>query len=671
MFDKLQEEIIYGPVISRRLGNSIGINLFPNDTNKYCSFNCIYCFFKIPSSNKINNTNIVEISPDNVVNGLNSWKQKKQDVFGNSEYITFSGNGEPTFHPNFPLIAESVLKWRNANANDKKLAIFTNGSKLSMDEIRNSLLLFDEVFIKLDVGNESDFKKICRPDDQLSFEEYVKGIKTTVNFFKAQNKNITLQTAIIQSHSIYLSNSIDVTPLIKILKEINPNRIDFYELNFDGTSQEKYEYFDFLKYVQTIENSFKDYQIERRFFHDTPRTFYTVYIQYAVDSLLYVPVFIADKANVFLKNGIIPEFRVPINGDLGAVNSVIRGEANFALCDPFVIFSEKIKPEDRTKCSLVEIIIKKVGLWCVCDNRIKNINEIFTHTNTIHTYPEDSTANKVTQWFNKRNKKAIRTYSPGNEFSFSCVEKNTTNNPFTDNSIITADILTSYVCSNCWRKKDTSSDKNILFFSENDTINPFLFTGLIVNTKYRQDYPELVQKVIKSINESIEMFYNGSYLRDREVDFIEYLATLINKKSQPFNKCTTKPVIDKEIKYCLNRLIEEKIYEPKSIFNIRALLNAFIIHSSFNKKIKLSDLFIYLNYYNTKSKVHLITLKLLLILYWLRIKLLPPQRLRAIIILMLMFVISIGLIYIDEKIVGILGILVSATFGLMEFLRNK
>ena len=534
MFDKLQEEIIYGPVTSRRLGNSIGINLFPNDTNKYCSFNCIYCFFKIQSSKELKKDNIENLSADNVTIALNTWKQKKQDFFANSEYITFSGNGEPTFHPNFPLIAETLFQWRNNNAQDKKLAIFTNGSKLSEDKIRNSLLLFDEVFIKLDVGNESDFKKICRPNNQLSFDEYITGIKTTVNLFKSKSKNVTLQTAIIQSHSKTLSNSIDINSLINILKEINPNRIDFYELNFDGTSQEKYEYFNFLEYVQTIENSFIDYQIERRFFHDSPKTFHTVYIQYAVDSLLYVPVFIADKANVFLKNGIIPEFRVPKNGDLGAVNSVIKGEANFALCDPFVIFSEKIKPEDRTKCSLVEIIIKKVGLWCVCDNRIKEINEIFTHTKTIHTYPEDSTANKVTQWFNKKNKnnkKEVRTYSPGNEFHFSCVEKNESVNPFTDNTIITADILTSYVCSNCWRKKDTSSDKNILSFSENDTINPFLFTGLVVNTSYRQNYPELVQKVIKSINESIEMFYNGSYIRDREVDFIEYLATLINNST--------------------------------------------------------------------------------------------------------------------------------------------
>lgn len=124
----------------------------------------------------------------------------------------------------------------------------------------------------------------------------------------------------------------------------------------------------------------------------------------------------------------------------------------------------------------------------------------------------------------------------------------------------------------------------------------------------------------------------------------------------------------------MDRLIEEKIYEPKSIFNIRALLNAFIIHSSFNRKISLKDFFRYLNFYNTKSQIHLIILKLLLSLYWLRVRLLPPQRLTALIILSVMLLGCIILTYIDVKVanyIGIFGFFPSTIGLLIELFRNK
>ncbi len=674
MFEYLQQEIIYGPVHSRRLGNSLGINLFPNDSKKFCSFNCSYCFFKIPSNSADEIFEIADISEEKVISEIERWKLNKQKAFSESDYITFSGNGEPTIHPNFPSIAKSLFRWRNTNAKDKKLAIFTNGSKLKDENVYEALLNFDDIFIKFDVGSEKDFKNLCKPNTKLSFEEYYNSVKSIVGDFKSKNKNITIQTAIVQQYSDKTPKGIDLQALIKSLKDINPNTIDFYELNFDGTEHEKYEYFDNLNYVQQIEDSFKDFQIERNFWIEKFETFQTVYIQYAVDSLLYVPVYIADKANLFKKNGITPEFRVPKDGDLGAIKALIKKETNFALCDPFVIFSNGISPADREKCSLVEIIIKKVGLWCICDSRINNIEDIFQLSRNIHTYSKGSTANKITQSFNKKHKKKLYNWPPGEEFSKFCLESNPNSDAFIDDSVITADILTSQVCKNCLIRKNSSSEKNIISFSLDKQINPFLFTGLIVNTDYCNKNPDLVQRVIKSINEAIEMFYNRSYLKYRELDFIEYLSKVINSKSPVYSKCRAKPDITNDIKNCLDKLIDEKIYEPKSIFNTTALLKAFKIHSSFNKNIKLKEFRKYLDHYNTKSIIHLKILKILLSSYWVAEKLHPTKKIYTVIFLFIALILSYIFWDLDLKILNIitiLGLLLGLIPLIYDLIGNK
>ncbi len=219
MFDKLQESLVYGPVDSRRLGKSIGINLFPNDQFKICSFNCTYCFFKC-SSTKIENHSFNDIS-DNLIKDLEHWRINKQNIFSNSDYLTFSGNGEPIVHPKFSETVESVYEWKKKNANNKKIAIFTNGSHLNIEKIRNAVLKCDNIFIKLDVGNEEDFLKIYRPNQSIKFKDYIEGIKYIVGEGKQKNKNITIQTAILETN-LTDSQGVDLKSLIETIKEIKP-----------------------------------------------------------------------------------------------------------------------------------------------------------------------------------------------------------------------------------------------------------------------------------------------------------------------------------------------------------------------------------------------------------------------------------------------------------------
>jgi wyosine [tRNA(Phe)-imidazoG37] synthetase (radical SAM superfamily) len=102
-FDTLQEEIVYGPVESRRLGKSIGINLFPGKS-KVCSLNCRYCFFR---TNSISSPEEGYIRADDVIRALDKYMTGPlyDSEYKESVYLTFSGNGEPTLHPDFAEIA--------------------------------------------------------------------------------------------------------------------------------------------------------------------------------------------------------------------------------------------------------------------------------------------------------------------------------------------------------------------------------------------------------------------------------------------------------------------------------------------------------------------------------------------------------------------------------------
>ncbi|MBN1416485.1 MAG: 4Fe-4S cluster-binding domain-containing protein [Bacteroidales bacterium] len=654
MFEKLQEETIYGPVNSRRLGKSIGINLYPNDQEKYCSFNCKYCYFKTESKKISSSSPINNITSHTVIDELDNWRNTKQDIFTNADFITFSGNGEPSIHPFFPEILNNVIEWRNRKATEKKVAIFTNGSSLQDLNIKNAILQCDEIFIKLDVGNQSDFISICRPNQPILYDDYVRNIKSIVDEAKVLKRNLTIQTAILETNQTH-NDGIDIHSWVKQIKFINPQRVDLYELNFDGTNFEVREFFDYRKYFQTISKFFENVKIEIRFFTKYPTRFHEVYIQYAVDGLLYLPVYIADKANLFYRNGIEPRFRESSNGDLGAIKAVINGTTDFALCDPFVVFSDEILKEERSKCSLVEIIINKVGLWSVCDGQINDPKDVFQTKDKIYTYLKGSTAHKIAEWFNQ-NRKVIKSNNPGREFDFACYDKMQNNvDPIDSNAIITADLLTSNVCLRCWRNKDNNCSRKILNLSDEKSLNPFLFTGLIVNTGFFKDNSRLAKKVIDSINEAILIFQDGSYLRHRKVEFIDYLNEKISRKSPLFMNCSQAPNIRIDLDLSLEQLRQEDIYEPKSILNVTSLINAFHLHNSFNKSISLTEFYKYLKYYNTKNKFRMFLLKIFLAVLWFRIKFLPKKRIWTILFLLISTILCLSLNYAKNEVISWIG----------------
>lgn len=163
---ELKSGIIYGPVNSRRIGSSLGINLFPGK-NKLCTFDCVYCQYGW-NGDRQEETPLPD--PSDIALALESalvdLKEKKQFP----GYITFSGNGEPTLHPSFNLIVKEVISIRDNISLSSKIALLSNSTQLHRNEVQEALSVIEVRIMKFDCGNSSVFGYYNNPSQGISIE---------------------------------------------------------------------------------------------------------------------------------------------------------------------------------------------------------------------------------------------------------------------------------------------------------------------------------------------------------------------------------------------------------------------------------------------------------------------------------------------------------------------
>jgi wyosine [tRNA(Phe)-imidazoG37] synthetase (radical SAM superfamily) len=169
---ELQKGIVYGPVNSRRLGRSLGINLLP-PRRKLCTFDCVYCQYgsAAPLSSRPLPSGLPSVSA--VV-------REVEEAIGRQEsppdYLTFSGNGEPTLHPDFPEIVDEILLLRDRACPEARVAILSNSSQAHRPEIRKAIELLDDPIMKLDAGDAATLSLISRPASVVTFEKIIEGL---------------------------------------------------------------------------------------------------------------------------------------------------------------------------------------------------------------------------------------------------------------------------------------------------------------------------------------------------------------------------------------------------------------------------------------------------------------------------------------------------------------
>lgn len=219
----MQPGIVYGPVRSRRLGLSLGINILPSGY-KLCSFNCLYCQYGWTSKPTLNLTHQIQDlpRPEEVSAALEKYLQQMTRQRIKLDSITFSGNGEPTLHPNLAGIIAEAKNLRNQYAPSVKLAILSNSSTVRKKEVREALDMLDLKVMKLDAGREDLIRRLNAPAHPFYLGEIIAGLKRL--------QNLTLQSLFVQGR-ITNSDPDSVHEWVEMVKVIQPELVQVYTLD--------------------------------------------------------------------------------------------------------------------------------------------------------------------------------------------------------------------------------------------------------------------------------------------------------------------------------------------------------------------------------------------------------------------------------------------------------
>ncbi len=216
---------VFGPVNSRRLGVSLGINLLPTD-GKLCSFNCLYCECGLNEERKPSSTALLspELVKEEVEKRLQAMRSKGEPL----NVITFAGNGEPTLHPDFKQIIDDTIALRNAYYPKVKIAVLTNAAHLSKPSVFEALKKVDNNILKLDTAIESTFRLLNAAAPSISLNELIlhqsqfeKGAIIQTLFCKGETKGKAFDN----------TSQEEIEALLRAYKTIDPERIMVYSLS--------------------------------------------------------------------------------------------------------------------------------------------------------------------------------------------------------------------------------------------------------------------------------------------------------------------------------------------------------------------------------------------------------------------------------------------------------
>ncbi|HYW95917.1 MAG TPA: radical SAM protein, partial [Bacteroidales bacterium] len=228
LFDK----IVFGPVKSRRLGISLGINLLPL-SKKYCNFDCVYC--------ECGWSHLEPVHAQDIP-GREEVAETLRDVLGEMkkrgempDVITFAGNGEPTMHPQFAGIAEDTVNIRNDFFPGCKISLLTNATLLQKEPIRKAIEQLDINILKLDTAINSTFEALNKPAAGITLERIIRNLCD----YKG---NKTVQTLFIRGKNSlsHIDNTTDdeLNALILAYRKIKPDAIMVYTFERDTPSSE-------------------------------------------------------------------------------------------------------------------------------------------------------------------------------------------------------------------------------------------------------------------------------------------------------------------------------------------------------------------------------------------------------------------------------------------------
>ncbi len=218
----LQTDIVYGPVRSRRLGASLGLNIFPRN-RKICNFNCAYCQYGWTREDEAAVGAGDWPEPATVANAA---RQAITELRGQGRVIdrlTLAGNGEPTLHPRFGQVVERLRAVRDDLCPATKLAVLSNGGTLDRPAVVAALAAIDDVYLKLDTVDRETFRRLNGGRNDLS--RLIDVLRTM--------PRVTIQSLFTRDAARKIDNTTPeaVDRWVTTLSEIRPDAIHVYSLD--------------------------------------------------------------------------------------------------------------------------------------------------------------------------------------------------------------------------------------------------------------------------------------------------------------------------------------------------------------------------------------------------------------------------------------------------------
>ena len=221
---------IFGPVHSRRLGLSLGINLLPAD-GKVCSFDCVYCECGF---NEEHRPQLPMPTREEVAVALEAKLQQMQAEGRLPDVLTFAGNGEPTCHPHFPEIIDDSIGLRNRYCPEAKVSVLSNSTMIHRPAVHDALMRVDNNILKLDTVSPSYIRLVDHPQGTYDVEKIIDEMATFCG-------HVIIQTMFMQGdvagESVDNTGDEFVLPWLDAVVRIAPQQVMVYTIDRETPAQ--------------------------------------------------------------------------------------------------------------------------------------------------------------------------------------------------------------------------------------------------------------------------------------------------------------------------------------------------------------------------------------------------------------------------------------------------
>ena len=237
------DDIVFGPIISRRLGSSLGVNILPSK-GKLCNFDCVYC------ECGWNKDGVADRRFPTYEEIVSAFEEKMSSLSAEGtrvDSITFSGNGEPTMHPDFPKILDAVLECRDRFFPHAKVSVLSNAFLVARPSVAEALKRVDNPILKIDASSDELVRLINKPVGSYHLDDIVHALR-------GFEGNFILQTMFLRSPDFDTATEEALQKWMDIVRDLRPREIMVYTIDRETPDKSlgKYTVEEMTAFVQPL-----------------------------------------------------------------------------------------------------------------------------------------------------------------------------------------------------------------------------------------------------------------------------------------------------------------------------------------------------------------------------------------------------------------------------------